>query len=238
VLRAGTAGLLEIVRGARRLFDLDADPATIAARLGESPALRRAVARRPGLRVPGAWDPFETAVRAILGQQVSVRAATTLCARLVEAYGEPVSSARAHGLARLFPSPARLAREPLDAVRMPLQRKQAIRALASEVAEGRLDLKDGAGLDALVARLRALPGFGEWTAQVVAMRACSEPDAFPAGDLGVRRALERLGRPASPAAALRLAEAWRPWRAYACMHLWTMSAASKRPQSKEKRRAS
>ena len=238
VAHAGTADLLEIVRDARRLFDLDADPATIAARLAGSPRLRRAVAARPGLRVPGAWDPFETAVRVILGQQVSVQAATTLCARLVAAYGEPLRAARGPELSLLFPSARRLAESDLAAVRMPGARKRAIRALATEVAAGRLSF-DGAGsLDQLLARLREIPGVGEWTAQVIAMRCCGEPDAFPAGDLGVRQALSRAGRAPSIPEALRIAEDWRPWRAYACMHLWIHSASTKRPRRKEPRHAS
>ena len=234
VTHGAAADLLEIVRGTRRLFDLDADPATIDARLAASPRLRRAVAARPGLRVPGAWDPFESAVRVILGQQVSVQAASTLCGRLVEAYGEPFAAARAHGLAFLFPSAERLAGSDLAALRMPGARKRAIRALAAEVAARRVVL-DGAGtLEDLLVRLRAVPGIGEWTAQVIAMRCCGEPDAFPAGDLGVRQALTRAGRAPTVPEALRIAETWRPWRAYACMHLWIINAAARRPRSKEK----
>jgi AraC family transcriptional regulator of adaptative response / DNA-3-methyladenine glycosylase II len=218
------AALLEVAARVRRLFDLDADPAAIGVALSRDPLLRPLVRARPGLRVPGAWDPFETAVRAILGQQVSVAAATTLAARLVARHGRALAEPRA-GITHAFPEPAALAAAEAGAFGIPGARAEAIRALARGVATGDVDLRPAESVDATVARLRALPGFGPWTAHYVAMRACGEPDAFPAGDLGVRRALGGPGAPAGEREAERRATAWRPWRAYAVMHLWMASSA-------------
>jgi AraC family transcriptional regulator of adaptative response / DNA-3-methyladenine glycosylase II len=214
-------GLPAIVARARRLFDLDADPLPIAAHLGRSALLAPRVARRPGLRVPGSWDPFEVAVRAILGQQVTVRGATTLAGRLVSRFGEPIPAAQGGSLTHLFPLPEALAEADLAGIGLPHARADSLRNLAAAIAGGRLAFDAALGLDDLVARLTSLPGIGDWTAQYVAMRACAEPDAFPASDLGLRRALARSGAPLSKQALLREAEAWRPWRAYAAMHLWT-----------------
>jgi AraC family transcriptional regulator of adaptative response / DNA-3-methyladenine glycosylase II len=210
------ADLLRITRRARRLFDLDADPAAIGKELGRDPLLRRSLARRPGLRVPGCWDRFELLVRAILGQQVSVKGATTLSGRIVHAFGERRRGARAPDLTHTFPTPAALAEADLRQVGLPEQRAAAIRSLARAVRDGVLDLDGLTGLEASIAALIELPGIGPWTAQYVAMRALGEPDAFPAGDLGIRKALCTDDE----AEVLRRAEAWRPWRAYAAMHLW------------------
>jgi AraC family transcriptional regulator of adaptative response / DNA-3-methyladenine glycosylase II len=221
LLRVGAAdgaALLPVVEAARRAFDLAADPDRIAAHLGADPLLRGLVARRPGLRVPGAWDPFEVAVRGILGQQVSVRGATTLAGRLAAAYGERVDLGA--GLTHLFPRPAALADADVAAIGIPRARAETIRALARAVADGALALDAGRGLADAVRRLTALPGVGAWTAQYIAMRALGEPDAFPAGDLGVRKALGNGAGPLSERAALQAAEPWRPWRAYAVIHLW------------------
>jgi AraC family transcriptional regulator of adaptative response / DNA-3-methyladenine glycosylase II len=213
------AALLEIATRVRRQFDLDADPDAIGSVLGRDPRLAPLVARRPGLRVPGAWEPFETAVRAILAQQVSVAAATTLAGRLVARHGVPLASPAA-GLTHVFPAPAALAEADVGSFGIPGARAEAIRALARAVASGALRLGPGATPEETIARLRELPGFGPWTASYVAMRACGEPDAFPAGDLGVRKALAESGALASAAEAERRSQAWRPWRAYATMHLW------------------
>ncbi len=211
----------------RAVFDLDAHPGAIAGALAGDRRLAAAVRARPGLRVPGAFDPFELAVRAVLGQQVSVRGATTLAARLGERLGEPLRTG--DPLARALPGAARLAQarpEAIAAIGMPLARGRAIVELARAVAERRVVLDGAAGAAAVVA-LEALPGIGPWTAQYVAMRALRWPDAFPAGDLGVRKALARAGAaPVTAAEAARRAEAWRPWRAYAVLHLWrTLSEA-------------
>lgn len=196
----------------KRLFDLGADPLRIDSQLGP---LAEAC---PGLRVPGAFHGFETAVRAILGQQVSVKAATTLAGRFVAALGEPLDTPFS-GLTHLSPTPERVACTPkqtLVALGILESRASAILALAQAVHEGGLTLEPSATPDQTLTRLRALPGIGEWTAQYVGMRALAWPDAFPHTDLGVLKAL----RETSAKAVLAQAEAWRPWRAYAVMHLW------------------
>jgi AraC family transcriptional regulator of adaptative response / DNA-3-methyladenine glycosylase II len=235
--------LLELVARTRRLFDLDADPGEIARQLKRDPLLAASLRRRPGLRVPGAFDRFEVAVRAVLGQQVSVRGATTLAGRLVEIFGEPLAGPAgaelmdktvAGGTApwpdRLFPRPARLAATSvsrLAAVGLPRRRAAAVRTLARAVQAGELDLAGALDLATFVRRTAALPGLGDWTAQYLALRVLHEPDAFPASDLGLRRALEAAGLAATPAAVRRRAEAWRPWRAYAVMHLWQQLGAAR-----------
>ncbi len=213
--------LMPLAARLRALFDLDALPHLVSAHLAGDPRLRAAVRQRPGLRVPGAFDGFEAAVRVVLGQQVSVAAATTVAGRLARALGEPCPSPFP-GLDRLSPTPAdvvaageaRIAR-----LGMPGARARTLLALAGATAGGSLRLERGAG-EAELERLRALPGVGDWTAQVIAMRALGDPDAFPAGDLAVRRALR-----AGPAReAEERSAAWRPWRAYAALHLWTAAA--------------
>jgi len=215
--------LLHVVERARRLFDLDADPALIANHLGRSRLLAPLVARRPGLRVPGAWDGFELAVRAILGQQVTVRGATTLAGRMVREFGTPLAQAE-DGLTHRFPAPERLADADLVSIGLPRARAATIRALAAAVARGELGLAASRALDEAVDRLVAIPGIGNWTAHYIAMRALGEPDAFPAADLGLRRALGTGGTRLTAARVAQLAEAWRPWRAYAALHLWTSLA--------------
>jgi AraC family transcriptional regulator of adaptative response / DNA-3-methyladenine glycosylase II len=214
--------LIRIAERLRHLFDLGADPGAIEPALRSDRRLARRLAALPGVRVPGSFDGFELAVRAILGQQVSVAAATRLAGRLVEHYGAPlrVSAWPGSTLERVFPTPAALA--DIDARRagLPRTRAAAIRALARAVDGQELALDGSQALEASVRALAALPGIGEWTAQVIAMRALREPDAFPAGDLGLRRALGAHGRPASAARVREAAEAWRPWRAYAAALLW------------------
>jgi AraC family transcriptional regulator of adaptative response / DNA-3-methyladenine glycosylase II len=204
--------LLPVLTRVKRLFDLSAEPLRIAAHLGPL------AERHPGLRVPGAFDGFSVAVRAILGQQVSVRAATTLMGRLVTAFGEPVETPFEE-LTHLPPTPERLAaaeESELCALGIVAARARAIRALAEAVASRRVTLEPGVDLEETLARLQELPGIGGWTAQYVALRALSWPDAFMPTDLGVKRALGTE----NPKEALRLAEPWRPWRSYAMMHLW------------------
>jgi AraC family transcriptional regulator of adaptative response / DNA-3-methyladenine glycosylase II len=210
--------LIRLAQRLRAIFDLEADPAEIARALGGDPVLRRALRGLPGVRVPGAWDGFELAVRAILGQQVSVALASTLAGRLAATLGEKLPQDIAPvdgGPSLLFPTPDVLAQADLRGIGLTGARAQAVRALAAAVASGRLVLDSSPDPRETLARLAALPGIGGWTAEYVAMRALREPDAFPATDLGLRRALDL------PAAALALrAEAWRPWRAYAAMLLW------------------
>ncbi len=168
-----------IVRRVRRLFDMDADLNSVHAVLQEDQTLAKAIAKRPGLRVPGGWDEFEVAVRAVLGQQVSVAGATTLMQRLVDTYGEHRLGGRP-GLDRVFPAPLQLANAPLEKIGLPKTRASTIRALATNYLEGRIGFQAGQRLDDFVSLLTALPGIGHWTAQYVAMRALSHPDAFPA----------------------------------------------------------
>ena len=196
----------------KRLFDLACDPHVVAAQLG---AL---ATKRPGLRVPGAFDGFEMAVRAILGQQVSVKAATTLAGRIACAFGEPIETPWP-ALTHTFPDPSRIAPLTIDDIAkhgITGARSRTIAALADAMDRGSLVLAPGGDVDATVSTLRAMPGIGEWTAQYLAMRALAWPDAFPHTDLGVMKALGTT----SPAKTLAIAEAWRPWRAYAVLHLW------------------
>ncbi len=214
---AAPAALFQLSAAARRTFDLAADPAPIALALRGDPLLAPLVNLRPGLRIPGAWDPFECAVRAVLGQQVSVAAGRTLAARVVARVGRPIAGGT-DGLTHLFPSPAALAAANLDGLGLTGARARALRALAQAVAEGALDL--GAPVEDVAAGLEALPGLGGWTAQYVALRALGEPDAFPAADLVLRRMAAGGGAPLSTRALEARAEAWRPWRGYAVLHLW------------------
>jgi AraC family transcriptional regulator, regulatory protein of adaptative response / DNA-3-methyladenine glycosylase II len=220
------AVLLTLVSRVRRQFDLDADPAAIAESLRTDPGLRPLVARRPGLRLPGAWDGFETAVRAVIGQQVSVAAARTLAARLAARFGARLPEALAvHGFAHLFPTPEVLADADLAGLGLTRDRARTIRHVARAVVERRVDFRRERTLDDIVARWTALPGIGPWTAQYLAMRAMNHPDAFPAEDLVLRKALTEGGTPLTTRALRVRAEAWRPWRAYAVIHLWREAAA-------------
>jgi AraC family transcriptional regulator of adaptative response / DNA-3-methyladenine glycosylase II len=211
--------LEDVVRRCRRLLDLDTDTAAVASVLGGDPLLAPLLAAAPGVRIPGSADPFETAVRAVLGQQVSVAAARTLAGRLVDRHGEPLADS-AGPIMRLFPTPERLAEGDLAGLGLTGARIRSLRALGQAVASGSLDLSraDPAEIDAALSRL---PGFGPWTRAYIAMRARGDPDALPATDLGLRRALERLGAPSDPLSVSRRAEAWRPWRSYAVFHLWS-----------------
>jgi AraC family transcriptional regulator, regulatory protein of adaptative response / DNA-3-methyladenine glycosylase II len=200
--------LHEAVRRCRWLLDLDADPPTIMAALGDDPLLGPLVAARPGLRSPGSVDGAELAVRAVVGQQISVAGARTLLGRLAEAHGTPYDGAR------LFPTSEQLAAIDPETLPMPRARARTVRALARTLTGGELDLRPGADPEQVRARLLAIPGIGPWTADYVALRALGDPDVFLAADLGVRRALRRLGADA------RVAERWRPFRSYATHHLW------------------
>jgi AraC family transcriptional regulator of adaptative response / DNA-3-methyladenine glycosylase II len=212
--------LLGLAERARRAFDLRADPARIALDLGRDESLAPRVRSHPGLRIPGCFDPFELSVRAVLGQQVSVAAATTLAGRLVRACGTALPEPRG-ALTHLFPEPAAVARAKLESLGLTRARAATLRALAEAVASSALALDAGTPLERAREGLRALPGIGPWTVEYIAMRALGDPDAFPASDLGLRSALARDGaRPAAREVEVR-AESWRPWRAYAALHLWT-----------------
>ncbi len=225
------ASLPVIIARIRRVFDLAADPLAINAHLAEDPHLAALVAARPGLRVPGAWDGFELAVRAILGQQITVSAATMLAGRIVQAFGDPLPEPDGM-ITHVFPRPAQLSRADITArVGMPRARAAAISTMAAAVERDPQIFGPRRSLDDGIASLRALSGIGEWTAQYIAMRLLREPDAFPASDIGLLRAMaEADGRRPTPAELLARAEAWRPWRAYAAIHLWAADAV----QLKEK----
>ncbi|MHB1271484.1 MAG: DNA-3-methyladenine glycosylase 2 family protein [Rhodanobacter sp.] len=214
------AQMLPVVSRLRRMFDLDADPQAIAATLGGVGVLKPLLRKRPGLRLPGGWDGFEIAVRAVLGQQVSVAAARTLATRIVQRFGEPLAVSVVPGLERLFPTPAQLADADLREIGVTTARAATIRGIAQALLDGRIDFRAEQPLDAFVARWVALPGIGAWTAHYIAMRALNYPDAFPAADLILRRVAAGGGAELSTKALTTLAEAWRPWRAYAVMHLW------------------
>jgi AraC family transcriptional regulator of adaptative response / DNA-3-methyladenine glycosylase II len=216
--------LATAVQRCRALMDLDADPLAVSEVLGVDPALRALVAARPGTRVPGAADGFELAVRAVLGQQVSVAAATRLVARIVETHGERLSSGEQ--LHSVFPSPERLAEADPGSFAMPRARGRALVELAHRVADGRLHLETGADRVETEQALLAVPGVGPWTAGYIAMRALADPDRFLPGDVVVRQAMASLGLPDSGTAGASQAARWRPWRSYAVMHLWRSAAES------------
>ena len=211
-----TADLREAARDA---FDLDADTEAIDAVLTADPALRALVARRPGIRVPGTFDGFELLIRAIFGQQVSVAGARTSLGSLAARFGTLLEEPD-RGVTHLFPNAAQVAAiAPLE-LGMPRTRATTIRRVAELVESGELRLDRGTPRDETLARLGAVRGIGPWTLAYVAMRALRDPDAFIGGDLGVRRGAAALGLPSSPRELLAHAERWRPWRAYAVMHLW------------------
>ncbi len=222
VLRLGDLrDLTAAVARCRGLLDLDADPAAIAGHLSDDAVLGDLVRSRPGLRVPRCVDGFEIAVRAVVGQQVSVTAARTVLGRLVASYGEPLAEA-ATSLTHSFPAPAAIAQA--HSLPMPRARAAALVSLAAAVAEGRIELGPGADPESVVPALLELPGIGPWTAGYIAMRALADPDVFLPSDVGVRNALARHGLASDPVAAARLAERWRPWRSYAMLHLWASLA--------------
>lgn len=207
------------VHDARRAFDLDADPLAIDAVLASDPKLAPLVAKSPGMRVPGTFDGFELVVRAIFGQQVSVAGARTSLGRLVERFGTPLDPPSG-GITHLFPTAEQVAELPPEAFGIPRARAEAIRRVADLVARGELDLSGRTEPLEALRTLRELPGIGPWTLAYVAMRALRDGDAFMVGDLGVRKRFESLGLPSTPKELLARAERWRPWRAYAVMHLW------------------
>jgi AraC family transcriptional regulator of adaptative response / DNA-3-methyladenine glycosylase II len=231
------ASLPAIIARVRRVFDLAADPSVIGAHLSEDALLAPLVAVRPGLRVPGAWDGFELGVRAILGQQITVVAARGLAGKLVAAFGTPLEDERANalGLTRVFPDPARMARADLSILGMPGARIQALRSLAQAQMDDPALFDVRRDLDEAITQLCALKGIGEWTAQYIAMRQLRESDAFPVGDVALLRALSDLrGKRVTPQDLVKHAERWRPWRAYAAIHLWA-SLAKQAPKEAGRR---
>jgi AraC family transcriptional regulator, regulatory protein of adaptative response / DNA-3-methyladenine glycosylase II len=218
---ADPGALFFIIERIRAMFDLDADWPAIAQILRADPLLAPRLDAHPGLRVPGCWNGFELATRAILGQQITVKGATSLAGRMVQAFGQPCATG--DKLTHLFPRPEVLADAALTSIGLTTARAETIRALARAVRDRHIGFERIADTPAFLEKLRAIPGIGKWTAQYVAMRALGEPDAFPSGDIALLRALD-LG-------ALRdldpRAETWRPWRAYAVMYLWRSTVATR-----------
>jgi AraC family transcriptional regulator of adaptative response / DNA-3-methyladenine glycosylase II len=215
-----------IIARLRRVFDLAADPLSIGTHLAQDPALADLVAARPGLRVPGAWDGFEQAVRAVLGQQITVSGARGLAGKLVAAYGVPLAEP-AGKLTHAFPRPEAIAAADIAPLGMPRARAAALSAVAAaliadpELFGGRRSLEDA------VERLRAIKGIGDWTANYIALRQLREPDAFPAADIGLMQALtDETGRRPTARELCERAETWRPWRAYAAQHLWASNGSA------------
>ena len=208
--------LFLIVERVRFMFDLNADPLDVAEKLSADPLLARQMASTPGLRVPGCWDGFELAVRAILGQQVTVKGASTLAGRLVREFGSAIAARG--GLTHLFPIPSVLAGADLAKIGLPAARAETIRGLAAAVNDGRISFIEVVDVPDFLRRFQELPGIGDWTGQYVAMRAFGDPDAFPSGDLGL---LQAAGMRQARELEER-SQAWRPWRAYAAMQLWQM----------------
>jgi AraC family transcriptional regulator of adaptative response / DNA-3-methyladenine glycosylase II len=222
-----------VIARVRRVFDLGADVAEIGAHLAQDPLLAPLIAARPGLRAPGGWDGFELAMRAILGQQVTVEAARQLAGHLVRLCGAPLPASQRIPavLSHAFPTAAQVQAADLSPLGMPGARKKALATLA-EAALAEPDLfQPLASIEETVARLRAIRGIGEWTAHYIALRAVRETDAFPASDIGLLRGAARNGARPSPAELQDRAEPWRPWRAYAAQHLWAADAARSGPHS-------
>ena len=215
--------LASAVARCRRLFDLDADSAAVDEVLAADPALAPLISAAPGRRVPGAVDGDELAVRSVLGQQVSVAAARNLAGRMVLAYGKPLDSPLG-AVTHAFPTAAAMAAVDPAEFRLPGRRQNTLHELVTRLADGRLRLDPGAHRDEVERQLLQISGIGPWTAGYVRMRALSDPDVFLVSDLGVRNGLKRAGLPVDPSAAAAAAQAWRPWRSYAQMHLWALTA--------------
>lgn len=213
----------QIVARVRRLLDLDADLGLINRQLSRDPLMARLVAARPGLRVPGAWDGFELAIRAVLGQQITVAAAIRLAGKLVMQYGQPLGCRNAPpGLSHVFPEPAPMAEADLATLGMPRSRGRTLSGIAQASLDDPQLFVAKTSLQEGLAPLLALWGVGDWTAQYIALRQLREADAFPAADVALINALTALeGAPATASQLLARAEAWRPWRGYAAQHLWT-----------------
>jgi AraC family transcriptional regulator of adaptative response / DNA-3-methyladenine glycosylase II len=223
---ARLSALPTIIVRVRRVFDLAADPEAINAQLAEDLVLAPMVRARPGLRVTGAWDGFEQAVRAVLGQQITEAAAVRLAGELVARHGLPLAGTglETEGLTHVFPRPERLASADLSALAMPRLRSATLASFARAFAADPQLLGAGRSLTECVRQLRSLPGIDEWTAQYVAMRELCEPDAFPAGDSDLLRTMSVAEEGLTSCELLARAERWRPWRAYAAQHLWASSS--------------
>ncbi len=227
-----TGALFEIVQRSREMFDLDAPIGEISTTLKRDELLQGLIRKSPGMRVPGAWDGFELMIRAILGQQISVKAATTLAGRIADQYGERLSLSDESGdvgLRRIFPSADRLRHARFSNIGLVRSRAETIRRVAAAAADGDLNFDVTQEPEDFCRSLTSIKGVGDWTAQYVAMRVLKNPDAFPSSDLGLLKAVDLIGNQTgrtTPAELLRRAESWRPWRAYAALLLWSSLANS------------
>jgi AraC family transcriptional regulator of adaptative response / DNA-3-methyladenine glycosylase II len=217
---SASCDLMLLVERVRRMFDLDANMMAIHKVFAADPVLKEVVRKQPGLRLPGAWDPFEVAVRAVVGQQISVKGARTVIGRIVAKAGPRFESAHQPGLTHFFPTAQELSTFELGRIGMPVKRVETIRLLSRAVACGEISLLVKGSLENFIKQLTRIPGIGDWTAQYIAMRALDEPDAFPAADLGIIKALQQGDKRPTPKQILERAEEWRPWRAYAAIYLW------------------
>jgi len=220
VMLPDSRDLIHVVERMRRMLDLDANMEAVQRALAADPWLRPLIAQMPGMRLPGAWEPFETAVRAVVGQQISVKAARTVIARIVGRCGQPLGIDNALGLGHLFPTAAEVMRSDLSGLGLNAKRIQTLQELARAIATDQVELEIKGSLADFVRRLTLLPGIGPWTAQYIALRGLGEPDAFPDGDLGLLQAFNPNGGRLTPARLRQRAEAWRPWRGYAATYLW------------------
>ena len=223
--------LLSIVNRLRRMFDLDADPQAIAKALSADARLRPPLKKHPGLRLPSGWDGFEIAVRAVIGQQVSVAAARTLTARLAQHHGTTLATPFEPGLTHLFPTAEALVDVDLTRIGLTRARASTISGLSRALLEGRVDFQPERTLEDFTARWVALPGIGPWTANYIALRATGHPDAFPAEDLVLQKAVPTDGTRMTAKALTLRAETWRPWRGYAVMQLWKDSMPTQKTQA-------
>ena len=210
----------EIITRIRRIMDLDAPMAEIEHHLSQTPLFAELISRHRGTRLPGCWDPFEFSVRAILGQQISVKAATTLAGRIARAYGKPLTLSAPEDISHYFPDASVLANMDFENIGLTRTRKATLQNLAKQVASGALKLEVTDGLADFVKRLVKEPGIGPWTAHYLAMRGFSQADAFPASDLGIIKRLSSDETPLKPRQIETMAEDWQPWRAYAATYLW------------------
>lgn len=214
---SGTNNLMNIVHRVRRIFDLEADPLFIFNHLKKDPGLSPIILSFPGFRIPGGWDNFEIAIRTIIGQQVSIRAANTITGRLVQRYGTPIHNSFIPGITHLFPPPETLTTADLAGIGLPAKRARTIRALATKIANKEIVLEGIVNTESVKTQLMKIPGIGQWTTEYIAMRALREPDAFPATDLALKRELKEMSQQAEH---LNRPDVWRPWRAYAAVALW------------------
>lgn len=212
--------LMPLVERVRRMFDLDANMMAIHKVFAADPVLKEVVRKQPGLRLPGAWDPFEVAVRAVVGQQISVKGARTVIGRIAAKAGPRFESADQPGLTHFFPTARELNTSELGRIGIPAKRVETIKVLSRAVACGEISLLVKGSLENFIKQLTRIPGIGDWTAQYIAMRALDEPDAFPAADLGIIKALQQGDKRPTPKQILERSEEWRPWRAYAAIYLW------------------